>query len=95
MAASTTHLFVANPKAGHVTVLHILRRKVIATAAVGSDPGYIAITPNDQYALVLNRGSGDMAVIRTAAIVPGNEVCRIIYDDPGGPRPVSAAVKAV
>jgi DNA-binding beta-propeller fold protein YncE len=99
MAASSTHLFIANPKAGDVTILSIPRRKIVAATAVGEDPGFIAVTPDDNYALVLNRKSGDMAVIRTAALVT-DEVYRrksaaLFTMIPVGSRPVSAAVKAV
>jgi DNA-binding beta-propeller fold protein YncE len=98
MAASATHLFLANPQAGDVTILDISRRKIVAVATVGADPGYIAITPDNNYALVLNRQSGDMAVIRTKSIVAEREVKKAIplfTMIPVGSRPVSAAVKLV
>ena len=52
-----------------MTILDINRRKIVAVTAVGADPGYITITPDNNYVLVLNRQSGDMAVIRTLGIV--------------------------
>jgi 3-oxosteroid 1-dehydrogenase len=45
--------------------------RVVGVVAVGSDPGYVTLTPGDEYALVLNRRSGTMAFIRPAAVVPG------------------------
>jgi hypothetical protein len=75
MADSRTpdYLFVSNPEAGSVTVFSIETQKVVAVTGVGASPGPIAITPDQQYALVVNRGSGDLAVIRIAAITPGRE----------------------
>jgi DNA-binding beta-propeller fold protein YncE len=75
MADSTApdYLFVSNPEAGSVTVFSIGTQKVVAVTGVGARPGPIAITPDQQYALVVNRGSGDLAVIRIAAITPGRE----------------------
>jgi YVTN family beta-propeller protein len=96
MAATERYLFVANPKVGDVSILNIARRKMVALVAVGSEPAHIAITPNDQYALVLNRKSGDMAVIRTSAIVPDRRKSAALFTMiPVGSRPVSAAVMAV
>ena len=96
MAASSTHLFLANPQAGDVTILDINRRKIVAVTAVGADPGYITITPDNNYVLVLNRQSGDMAVIRTLGIVANARKSAPLFTMiPVGSRPVSAAVKAV
>ena len=72
-SAAPDYLFVSNPEAGSVTVFSIDTQKVVAVTGVGAQPGPIAITPDQQYALVLNRGSGDLAVIRIAAITPGRE----------------------
>ncbi len=99
MAASSTHLFLANSKAGDVTILNIERRKIVAVTAVGEEPGFITVTPDDNYALVLNRKSGDMAVIRTAALATDEVFKRksapLFTMIPVGSQPVSAAVKAV
>ena len=96
MAASATHLFLANPQAGDVTILDITRRRIVAVTAVGADPGYITVTPDNNYALVLNRQSGDMAVIRTIGIVADRRKSAALFTMiPVGSRPVSAAVKAV
>jgi DNA-binding beta-propeller fold protein YncE len=99
MAASPTHLFVANPKAGEVTILNATRRRIEAITGVGADPGFITITPDGNFALVLNRQSGDMAVIRAGGIVAqaaGRLKSAPLYTMiPVGSRPVAAAVKAV
>jgi DNA-binding beta-propeller fold protein YncE len=67
--------------------------------AVGADPGFITVTPDGNFALVLNRASGDMAVIRAGAIVAeaaGRLKSAPLYTMiPVGSRPVSAAVKPV
>ena len=94
MAASAMNLFVANPKAGDVTILSINRRKMIAVTAVGGEPGYIALTPDGNYALVLNRGSGDMAVIH-AGPRKGRRPVDLLTIVPVGSRPVSAALMSV
>jgi len=75
MADSTapSYLFVANPQANSLTIFDIQTQKVVAVTQVGIQPGPIAVTPDQSYALVLNRGSGDMSVVRTASISPGRE----------------------
>jgi YVTN family beta-propeller protein len=107
MAASTLKgtspqfLFVANSKSGEVSILDVDGRRVVAVTPVGADPGYIMMTPDDRYALVLNQGSGDMAVIRVANIVRTIAQQRrsrkgaIFMMIPVGSKPVSGAVAAV
>jgi DNA-binding beta-propeller fold protein YncE len=96
MGASSEFLFVANPLTGDVSIFHIGTRKVIAVAAVGAEPCFIAVTPNDQYALVLNRRSGDMAVIRLGAIKANNAKSVGLFTMiPVGSSPVSAVVRTV
>ena len=88
------YLFVANPLSGEVTILDVETRRAIAAVAVGQDPGFIAITPDRQYALVLNRGSGDMAVIRVAAITATRAKSAPLFTMiPVGSTPVSAVVR--
>ena len=70
MTASDRYLFVTSPAAGDVIIMNIDTRRVVAVAAAGSEPAFVALTPKGEYALVLNRKSGDMAVIRIAAIAP-------------------------
>ncbi len=93
MAASGSYLFVANPSTRDVTILDIETRRAVAVAAVGSEPSFITVTPDDQYALVLNRRSGDMAVIRLAAITATRARSAPLFTMiPVGSQPVSAAV---
>lgn len=96
------YLFVANPKSGEVSVLDIMRRRIIAVTQVGAEPSQITITPDDQYALVLNQGSGDMAVLRIANITraAASEYRRslkgpIFMMIPVGSKPVSTAIAAI
>ncbi len=70
MAASSIPdmLFVANPETGEVTVMDIRTHKVRAVVPVGQGPNRIVVTPDNNFALVLNRESGDIAVIRVDAM---------------------------
>lgn len=96
MAASSRYLFIASPGAGNVSVLDIRTQKVTAVVAVGSDPGCVVVTPDDQYALVLNRRSGDMTVLRIERIQPNRpNPAALVSVIPVGSRPVSAAVRSV
>jgi DNA-binding beta-propeller fold protein YncE len=102
MATTDNYLFVTNPAAGDVTIVNITRgtrRKVISVASVGAEPSYITFTTDDKYALVLNRKSGDMAVISSRAIITDRATRRksaaLFTMIPVGSKPVSAAVKAV
>jgi YVTN family beta-propeller protein len=98
MAASTSFLFVARPQSGDVSILNIGTQKVIAVLSVGSDPGFVAVTPDDQYALVLNRKSGDVAVLRVDLIAPNRykeKAAKLLTVIPVGSKPVSAAVRGV
>lgn len=100
MAASATpgYLFVANPKSGDVSILDIETRRLIAVTPVGTEPSYITITPDDQYALILNQASGDMAVIRIPNVTRAvNQQRRwkkgpLFMLIPVGSKPVSAAI---
>jgi len=94
-------LMVANPDADRVTVLDVESGKLAALVQVGRGPGKIVITPDRQYALVLNEGSGDVAVIRIFSLAGnqegGGRVKRyksapLFTMVPVGEQPVSGAV---
>jgi YVTN family beta-propeller protein len=70
MAASgaPAYLFVASANGSNVCILNVDTRKVIGAVDVGGQPEFIAITPDNRFALVLNKNSGDMAVIHIPAI---------------------------
>ena len=98
MDVSKDLLFVASPQSGDVSILSIASRKVIAIVPVGSDPGFIRVTPDDQYALILNRKSGDVAILSVPAITKKKnryKTAALLTVIPVGSRPVSAAVRAV
>lgn len=96
MAASNSLLFVTSPQSGAVSILNIATYQVIAVTQVGTDPGFVVITPDDQYALVLNRKSGDLAVLGVAAIARNRyRQASLFTVIPVGSRPVSAAVRGV
>lgn len=93
ISASPEYLFAANPEAGDVTVLEVETGDVLAAVKVGQEPCGITFTPDSQFALVVNRRSGDLAVIRVAAIQPGrNKTAPLFTMIPVGTEPVSAAV---
>ena len=90
------YLFVTNPATGSVTILDIATRRPVSTVSVGAEPGYVTETPDGQYALVLNRRSGDMAVIRIAVIAARRKRFAPLFTMiPVGSKPVCAAVKAI
>ena len=96
MAATEDYVFIVSPQSGDVSIMTISPPKVIAVVSVGSEPGFVTITPDEQYALVLNRKSGDVAVLRAAEIQPHpNRPAPLLTMIPVGSRPVSAAIKPV
>jgi YVTN family beta-propeller protein len=94
-----SYLLVANPETNDVTVLDTVSYTLVAVVRVGQRPGEIQVTPDGQYALVLNEQSGDLAVIRTLSLATTpNGAQRRFKTAPlfnliaVGERPVSAAV---
>jgi YVTN family beta-propeller protein len=98
---SPGYLLVANPESGDVSILDINSKNVVAVTAVGTRPSYIAITPDNQYALVLNQVSGDMAVIRIPNVTRAVSEQRrwkkgpLFMLIPVGSKPVSATIVAI
>jgi DNA-binding beta-propeller fold protein YncE len=100
-------LLVTNPETGTVTVLSFdnMGRKLVGVVQVGQEPRHILITPDQQYALVLNEKSGDLAVVRIrllknqdASKLPALRPYRptpLFTMIPIGEKPVSAAVVEV
>ena len=96
MAASEFLLFIASPQSGDVSILSIATHRVIGVVQVGNDPGFIAVTPDDQFALVLNRKSGDVAVLRVGGITPNRYKSAALFTViQVGSRPISAAIRGV
>lgn len=93
MTASSRLLLVSSPSSGEVTVLNVDTRRVLAVATVGSQPAFVAVTPDEQYALVLNSGSGDMAVLRIGNLAPSrNRALGLLTMVPVGSKPVAAVI---
>jgi DNA-binding beta-propeller fold protein YncE len=96
----TSYLMLTNPADDGVTVLDADSGRLTAVVAVGKGPCSIVITPDKQYALVLNEKSGDLAVIWIHALEGGIRVRRyksgpLFTMIPVGQGPVSAAVVAL
>jgi len=93
MTASKSLLFITSPASGDISVLSVGTHKVLTVMPVGSDPGLVAITPDDRFALVLNRESGNIAVLDTNEILKNrNKGAALVTVIPVGSRPVSAAM---
>jgi YVTN family beta-propeller protein len=88
------YLFVANPQSNNVTIVNIATQKVIAVAPVGKQPCFVAVTPNSEYALVLSRDSGDMAVLHIGSMAARrSKSVPVLTMIPVGSEPVSAVVR--
>ena len=89
------YLFIANPTSGDVSILGSTH-KVIAVVSVGAEPCFVTTTPNSEFALVLNKKSGDMAVLRIATITRNRLKSASLFTMiPVGSAPVSAAVQMI
>jgi DNA-binding beta-propeller fold protein YncE len=98
VAQPPPYLLVANPDSDKVTVFDIDTRDLVAVVQVGRGPGFIGMTPDDEYALVLNRESGDLAMIRPSSLrtpdgyTRRNRSAPLFTLIPVGEKPVSAVV---
>jgi DNA-binding beta-propeller fold protein YncE len=72
-SASPAYLFVASRSGSDLCILSIDTRKVIGFVETGGRPSLITVTPDSQFALVLDREAGDMGVIRVPRNVTGPE----------------------
>lgn len=62
-------LFVTNIESGDLTILDIDTRSVSATVHVGENPGDVVLTPDGEYALAIDRKSGNVSVVRVTSVV--------------------------
>lgn len=62
-------LFVTNPGSGDLTILDIESRGVFASVHVGEMPGEVLLTPDGEYALVLDQRSGNVSVVRLSTVL--------------------------
>jgi DNA-binding beta-propeller fold protein YncE len=99
--SQSEYLMVANPETDTITVLDFDNsgKKLVAVVKVGQRPRRIVVTPDNQYALVLNEQSGDLAVIRVMALAVSPDGKPRRYQTaplftmvPTGAKPVDAAV---
>ena len=100
MAVTGSYLLVTNPQTNTVTVLDVdTNFKLVAVVQVGQEPRGILITPDKQYALVLNEKSGDLAVIRLFSLTEAwsrrYKSAPLFTLIPVGEKPVAAAVVAL
>ncbi len=103
---NTEYLLVANPDSDTITVLDLATAKLVGVVGVGQSPCQILFTggkrPFEQFLLVLNRKSGDMAVVRMLALSepqlsskPRLKSVSLLTMIPVGEGPVSAGVVAL
>jgi YVTN family beta-propeller protein len=96
MAVVNAYLLVTNPQTNTVTALDIDTRRLAAVVSVGREPRHIVVTPDNQYALVLDEKSGDLAVIRIASLAARHYKSAPLFTVlPAGNKPVSAGVVTV
>lgn len=86
-------LFVTNPGSGDLTIFDIETRRLASSVHVGGNPGEVLLTPDGQYALVINRDSGDVAVIRVRTVLaPEIKTKPLFTFFPMAAAPQSAAI---
>lgn len=66
-----SYLFVGSSTGSDVCVLDVGTREIVGMVNIGAAPTYIAVTPDNQYALILDEAAGNMAVIRIPSIQRG------------------------
>jgi len=99
MAASgpnPAYLFVASANGSDVSILNVDTRKLIGVVDVGGQTEFIAITPDNRFALALNQTSGAMAVIHipTIRMTRAKNGASLFTLVDVGAKPVHAAVVA-
>jgi YVTN family beta-propeller protein len=62
-------LFVTNLKSGDLTILDIDTRTLAASVHVGENPGDVLLTPDGEYALVIDRRTGNVSVVRIPTVL--------------------------
>lgn len=68
MACSDEFLFVGSASGTDVSIMRVDIRKPVGAVDIRSVPTFLTLTPDGQYALVLSRDGGQLAVIRVGAI---------------------------
>jgi YVTN family beta-propeller protein len=62
-------LFVTNLESGDLTILDIDTRTLAASVHVGENPGDVLLTPDGEYALVIDRRTGNVSVVRITSVL--------------------------
>jgi len=62
-------LFVTNLESGDLTILDIDTRTLAASVHVGENPGDVLLTPDGEYALVIDRRTGNVSVVRIPSVL--------------------------
>lgn len=62
-------LFVTNLESGDLTILDIETRMPAASVHVGENPGDVLLTPDGQYALVIDHRTGNVSVVRIPTVL--------------------------
>lgn len=66
--APLAYLFVGSGSGSDVCILQVASREMVGIVDVGGVPTYITVTPDGQYALILEQAGGSMAAIRIPSI---------------------------
>jgi YVTN family beta-propeller protein len=69
VSESRNLLFVTNMESGDLTILDIETRSRAASVHVGETPGDILLTPDGEYALVLDQRTGNVSVVRISTVL--------------------------
>ncbi|HEX7362482.1 MAG TPA: hypothetical protein VF283_18470 [Bryobacteraceae bacterium] len=93
-----SYLFVGSSSGSDVCILEVATRTMVGVVDVEAIPAYIAITPDNQYALILDEAAGSMAVIRIPSIrgpwlnMARRSEASLFTMLPVGAKPVHAAI---
>lgn len=69
VSESRNLLFVTNIESGDLTIMDIETRTPAASVHVGENPGEILLTPDGQYALVMDKRTGNVSVVRIPTVL--------------------------
>jgi DNA-binding beta-propeller fold protein YncE len=67
-------LYVANFGSDAVSIFSVNDGRLLGSVQVGRNPDAIALTPAENFLLVANSGSGDVAVVRLAPMPRGSKI---------------------
>ncbi|MDE3195142.1 MAG: hypothetical protein KGN84_02280 [Acidobacteriota bacterium] len=97
-------LFVTNAGSGDLTIFDIDSRQMASSVHIGGNVGEVLITPDGNYAMVIDRDSGDASVVRMstaldhklpAAMSYGTRPLFTVFRTGGAPQAAAIVPKAV